>query len=806
MIRARLPALFLVSAAAVGLETALTRYFAVAKWSEYGYWVISIAMAGFAFSGVTMALARDALVRRAPLLLAWLPPALVLAAAAGFVGVAANPFNPLELQNAATFAAQLWLIALYYAVLLPVFFLTGLYISLCFVLNSDRIGWVYGADLLGAGAGAALVLGLMWLVPPFRLVCVLLLPLALACWFGPDRRAGFAGLAMLLLGEAGLIFASAPGYNDFKPIYAPLHVPGSRVVAQVITPAGLYAVLDDFTERLDTDVSSNLALLNLPGPPESFGLYRDGVRIAALPKPGPVAAPYATAALAAFPYALRPHPRVLIAGSSGGFRVAEALALGASRVEVLEPDPVVARALRHGLAGSIPMPADPRVGLSTASPLAAASGRDRYDLVDLSADFLDEAPVNATAFTVESVAADLLAAGPAGIVSLPVSIRDFPVYALRVLGTARDALQAAGVADPAANVLVYRSAWNVRILLSRQAWGPAAIAALRAWCDERSFDVSYYPGMDLLGSRAGIYNDLPAVSFGRSPASPAAGADDAIADEAAAVLDRATTASSADFALAPATLDRPSYYNVLRLDHLGSILRRLEILPQPEIGQVVNLAVLAQAVVVALLVFAVPLWAGERLGVSASGALRPMLTFAALGLGFLMIELAAIERASLYLNNPAAAFALVLTAMLICSGLGSLLADHASPRAILLATGGAVLWCLLAAQWLLPAMLATLALPDPVRAVLVVAALAPLGVALGMPFPLALRQLGAGPMLPFAWAVNGAFSVVATPMANLLITQAGLHWVLLAAAASYAIAFGTSISYRKAAQWQPSPT
>ena len=51
--------LFLVSLAAVGYETALTRYFAVAKWSEYGYWVISNVLAGFAFSGVAMALARD---------------------------------------------------------------------------------------------------------------------------------------------------------------------------------------------------------------------------------------------------------------------------------------------------------------------------------------------------------------------------------------------------------------------------------------------------------------------------------------------------------------------------------------------------------------------------------------------------------------------------------------------------------------------------------------------------------------------------------------------------------------------------
>ena len=56
--------LFLVSLAAVGYETALTRYFAVAKWSEYGYWVISIVMVGFALSGVVLALWRDAFARR----------------------------------------------------------------------------------------------------------------------------------------------------------------------------------------------------------------------------------------------------------------------------------------------------------------------------------------------------------------------------------------------------------------------------------------------------------------------------------------------------------------------------------------------------------------------------------------------------------------------------------------------------------------------------------------------------------------------------------------------------------------------
>ena len=82
-----------------------------------------------------------------------------------------------------------------------------------------------------------------------------------------------------------------------------------------------------------------------------------------------------------------------------------------------------------------------------------------------------------------------------------------------MLATARAALLADGVTDPAAHVVVYRSAWNVRILLARKPWDAARIAAVRKFCDDRSFDVSWYPGIDVVALRARLYNDLPSVSF-----------------------------------------------------------------------------------------------------------------------------------------------------------------------------------------------------------------------------------------------------------------------------------------------------
>ena len=114
------------------------------------------------------------------------------------------------------------------------------------------------------------------------------------------------------------------------------------------------------------------------------------------------------------------------------------------------------------------------------------------------------------------------------------------------------------------------------------------------------------------------------------------------------------------------------------------------------------------------------------------------------------------------------------------------------------------MWCVAAYAGLLPAMLAALSWPWLLRAALLVLAIAPVSVALGMPFPLGLQRVGAGAMLPFAWAVNGAFSVVATPLANLIATQAGLHWLFLAAALLYGVCFASYPSFRKTLQWQPS--
>ncbi len=794
--RAALIPLFLIALGVVGIENALTRYFAVAKWSEYGYWVISIVMAGFALSGVAVALFRETVERHGVFLRAVLPAAMTLAAALGVHYVTTNPFNPLELQNPATWIGQVRNIGLYYAALLPFFFLAGLYISLIFVLNHREVGRVYGYDLIGAGLGAALALGLMFVVHPFLLAPVLLIPLAISTLFQPGKMralgAGLAGAA-LVAGEFILLAPQPPTFSEFKAIYAPMNTPDARVVTELRQPRGYYMVLDDFTERVDADLSNNAAMLGVPGPPATWGLYRDGNRVAALPKPGPIDARYAPSALSAAPYALRPQAEVLLVGMSGGFRAAEALELGASRVDGVESEPVLAMALKQGLAGSPALRDDPRLTLLDGGPIAAARrASGRYDVIDISSDFVDATPANVTGLTVEAMDAYLDALKPGGMVSIPVSIRDFPVYALRVLATARETLIARGVDDPSAHVMVYRSAWNARILITEGSWRASDAPALMTFADARSFDVSWYPGIDVVAQRQRLFNDLPSIDF-KTGQIVSQGPDDAIANEVEAVLAGKPSASSEAFQIRAATLDRPAYYSSLKLSELGTLVKRLEVLPQAEIGGLVNVAVLGQAIVIALLVLAAPaLFRRRKVAPDERIKLWPALYFPALGLGFLFVEIMLIDKAAFYLNDYSSAFALVLTSMLIFSGVGSLIAGRVAHKPKLASGLGLVVvigWIAAMLTQADAALMHTLDQPWAVRALIVVAVAAPVSIALGLPFPLGLTQVGEGRMLPWAWGLNGAFSVVATPAANLMSRDIGFSSLLIAAAALYVTAF-----------------
>jgi hypothetical protein len=164
--------------------------------------------------------------------------------------------------------------------------------------------------------------------------------------------------------------------------------------------------------------------------------------------------------------------------------------------------------------------------------------------------------------------------------------------------------------------------------------------------------------------------------------------------------------------------------------------------------------------------------------------------FAGLGLGFIMIEIVLIQRFLLFLGEPVYTFAVVLAGLLGFTGVGSWVVGRfrEDPRLSLMWIIPAILLVLLltaiGSPWILTS---ALGLPLPLRIAIVVAMLAPLGLVLGMPFPSGLRivAIEAPTFVPWAWAVNGFFTVVGSIGASILGMTFGFTAVLAISGACY---------------------
>ena len=79
---------------------------------------------------------------------------------------------------------------------------------------------------------------------------------------------------------------------------------------------------------------------------------------------------------------------------------------------------------------------------------------------------------------------------------------------------------------------------------------------------------------------------------------------------------------------------------------------------------------------IAAILILLPLAKFSRQGLSVPHRGSFLIYFAGLGLGFIMIEIALLQRFTLFLGQPVYTFAVVLAALLIFTGIGAALSDR----------------------------------------------------------------------------------------------------------------------------------
>jgi hypothetical protein len=379
--------------------------------------------------------------------------------------------------------------------------------------------------------------------------------------------------------------------------------------------------------------------------------------------------------------------------------------------------------------------------------------------------------------TVEALQLYLSRLVPGGHLSITRPADVPPRDGLKLVATARAALEANGLRNAADRLLVIRSWQAVTLLVRNGAVGAEEIRRAREFCDAYAFDVAWYPGMPR--SLANVHNQL---------------AEPWYHDGARALLgaDRERFLAEYPFDLRPATDDRPFFRNYFRAATFYEAWRTRERggMALIETGYPILVATVVQALVVGAALVLAPLLVLRRRSGPVRGAARVFAFFAAIGLAFLFIEVSFVQKLMRIVHHPTVALALVLSTFLVAAGIGSAWtarspAARARRRHLAAAVAGIVVLTLLYSAVFDPVFERVVHWPTAARLAVAAIAIAPLAFLMGMPFPLALRSL-APPLVPWAWGINGCASVVSPALATLLAIDIGFNAVLWLAAALYA--------------------
>ena len=772
----------LTSFGALLLELALTRLFSVVLFYHFAFLSISIALLGLGAGGVgayvwKVRLAKyetRKLISRLCVVNALFMP-IVLAV------VLRTPVS-LQISTGNFFR----LTAIYLTSAVP-FFVTGLIFSVVFARESKHIPRLYGADLTGGAIACLAMIPLLnWLGGPNTILFAgSIMAVAGAVWAenAKQRKAVLvlvvACLAMIGLNYSGRIFDILYAKGEFRnPEFVEFAKWNAISRVEVDRQGGAKAIV--------IDADANTYIMNA-----DLNHWHDTVWEKNL-----MSAPPALANI------LRPHGEFAIIGPGGGVDVLRAVANGSPNVTGIEINPIIANTIMRGRYADFAyhLYERPEVHLHVTDGRSfVRNAPQQYDVVQMTlVDTWASTAAGAFAlsenslYTTEAFQEYFEHLKPDGMIAITRWEFRKPREALRVVSVAMEALHRLGIADTRRHfIVISEGALNgdgipVAVLAKKSPFTADEEAAVKAHL--RTHDNLF--ALHLPSEPKD--NPFSALIAGNDPHA---------------------FASSYAYNVAPVTDNAPFFFFTLKL---GQVLHQEG--EEHGIDWKVNLGVAVLGMVLIISVVAVFAFLLIPLAVGSRGTHRhawPLIYFIAVGLGYILVEIAFIQRFVLFLGHPTYALTVVIFLMLLSSGSGSLVSrkwlagkpNAALPLVLIIAA-------ILLYVFVLPGLLnALVGLPLIVKFLISGILLVPLGFAMGMPFPTGLRALASFPVPEFpagedggseqsavewAWAMNAASSVLGSVLAMVIAIQFGLNVTLACGAGAYllALALTKTVSLR----------
>lgn len=768
--------IFVMSLSSLLLELSLTRVFSVTLFYHFAFLAISIALLGLGAGGVFAFITRGWLNR-------WqtrsLGAAAALLSAVAIVAVLLIVLRiPVALHLTWNNFGRLTLVYLLSAI--P-FFFTGLVFSVVFARETARIGALYGADLMGGAAACLSVVPLLNTIggPNAIVLAGFGMAVAAAIWAPGIKRRGLAFVLLLALGT--LI-----GFNSRGKLIDIIYAKGTDRTGNWVEFARWNAIsrieVDNFWGAKWAVIDADAATAIMKLPPHGWMGTKDEDGLLGSP-PGVV-------------NVLRPHGEYAIIGPGGGVDVLRAVGTGSPNVVGIEINPLIATTImrKKYLEYSHRLYEQPEVHIHVSDGRSwVRKSKDTFDVLQMT--LVDTwASTSAGAFalsennlyTVQAFREYFDHLKPDGIIAITRWEFFKPREAMRVVAVGMEALHKLGVQDTRRHFVVVsngplnRDGINVAVLAKKSPFTPEEEAKVRA-------QIARYPE-----TLAGLYlpSDPVQNPFG----------------ELIASNNPREFARHYQFNVAPVTDDAPFFFFTLKL---GQVLRH-SVGHSMDWKNNLGVAVLFMLLVISILAVAAfliaPLWLmarrGRRRGWGAAERprLAPIWYFIAVGLGYILVEIAFIQRFVLFLGHPTYALTVVVFLMLLASGAGSMVSRRWLPEPMRVRLPlGLIVIGLVIYDAALPYILGGLVgLPFGAKLAVSAAVLAPLAFLMGMPFPTGLRALHGAreETIEWAWAMNAASSVLGSVLAMVIAIQFGLTVVLACGAVAYFTAIALTTMFR----------
>jgi MFS family permease len=749
--RRLLAGVFLLCFANMVLEIVVTRLFSATMFYHFTFLAVALALFGIAASGVYVFVAGDRLAADPRGEMAKASRRFAIGALLALAYAMANPIDIVIVTGSNAIPAfttrQAWQMLFLVGLTAIPFFYAGVVVSVALTYLRQDTNRVYAWDLAGAALAALAVSTLLSLAGGTTVVLVAMVTaLVAAALFetaGRTRWLWVGGGAAVMLVHLAFPLVRVPTTKGVK-------VEATRFEAW--NAFSRVTVDDTNTIKIDASAATHI---------EDLRQLRPGMHLREISALG-----HSTFDT--------PADRVLVIGPGGGRDVLHALAAGARHVTGVEVNPIIAETIMkdHYKAVSGGLYEDSRVNVVVDDGRSYVRRSDeKYDVVQASlVDTWAATAAGAFAltenalYTVEAFVDYLDHTSERGIVTMTRWHTGAKSETARLLILAAAALEQVGVATGSARKHIFYATHGKTglgtMVLKRTPITADEQARLEATCNAQGFKPEVTPTSAATHPLARYLDQGPYSQL--------------VAD--------------ADEDLSPPTDDRPFFFYFKRA---GDLLRPTGLMNDPGLWILISLGsvvLLAVSFVIAPLVIH---WRRRSGGAAIPHRNAVLGYFALVGLAFMMVEIALLQRFALFLGHPSYSLVVILFAVLLTTAMGAYLSSRFPVERlgrVILIAGCALGALAMIGGFVFPSLLRGLIGSGlPVRATLTVLFVAPSGVLMGVMVPSFVRVLSdaGSPLVPWGWGVNGATSVIGTVIATVIAIYGGFTATFIVGAICY---------------------